>query len=203
MKLTSMTARKLRVLLLLVMLVVGVAAIGGFYFMQKQLRNYASDISQLKADADSGGQNLATLRRLSTELDEREGTIRKTKDIVAESKEYVYQDKIIEDLTEIGKSTGVTITGFTFSAAAAAATTTAPTGTSAPQTQAPASTGSTLKSQTVTVSIANPVNYNTLMNFIKKIELNSFKMQIASVSITKGEGSQVTSESFIIEVYVR
>ncbi|HRJ06097.1 MAG TPA: hypothetical protein PK096_00815 [Candidatus Saccharibacteria bacterium] len=195
MKSAGLNARKLRLLLLLSMIFIMVVAVVGFYFMQRQLHSYADSISHLNADAASGDQNLTTLRALQTQLDEKAGIISKTKAIVAESKQYVYQDQIIEDLTRIGQESGVTVTGFTFTSPAAADGTT-------PTATAPTAV-STLKSQKVTVSIASPLNYDNLMKFIKKIELNSMKMQISSVSITREKGSNVSSDSFTIEVYVR
>ena len=207
MKSSGLTARKLRLLLILTMVLVSVLAAVGFYFMQMQLRAYANEISQLNADALDGGENLNTLRQLSVQLDEKASTIAKTKRIVAESKQYVYQDEIIKDLATIGRESGVSVTGFSFTGAGVVAgTSTTPTGTTAPEsspTPAASSNPSTLKSQSVTVTIASPVAYTNLMRFIKRIELNPLKMQIARVSISKESGSKVTSDSFVIEVYVR
>ena len=205
MKTNGLSARKLRIILLLVLALIALSAIGGFYFMQGQLRAYAADISRLNAVADSGGKNLVTLRQLSTDLKKLEGTIQKTKDIVAESKEYVYQDQIIEDLTKISQTTGVTVTGFTFSSPSAAGTTgeAAAPATEAPQATTPVAATSSLKSQTVTVAFESPLEYDRFMSFIKAIELNPLKMQIASVTMTKAEGNNVTSDSFTLEVYVR
>lgn len=205
MKSGSLNARSLRLILILVMILIVIATIAGFYFSQQQILKYANDVSQSNSDAAAGGQNLATLRNLDTQLDQKAGTIEKAKKIVAESKDYVYQDQIIKDIADIGNETGVDITGFSFTPQTAGASA-APTGTSAPSVNEPAAStvaGSTLKSQTVTVTIDSPLSYNNLMKFIKRIEQNSFKMQIANVSITGAEDSEVSSEAFSIEVYVR
>jgi hypothetical protein len=200
-----MTATKLRFVLSITMLLILVVIVGGFYFAQVQLRNYGRSISQLNADAASGDKNLQILRSLEDKLKAEAPTIKKAQSIVAESKQYKYQDEIVQDLSRNATVSGVTISGFAFTSANA----TAP-GTTSAQTTAPAANSSGLRSQTVTVSIVSPVSYDNIMLFIKSIELNPLKMQIASVSLSryidtdnKFNGNAVTPESFTIEVYVR
>lgn len=201
MKKQSLNARRLRIILFIVMVLVVLGAGGGFYYAQQQLSGYAQAISRLNADAQAGDKSIQTLRSLENWMKEEFETIEKTRDIVAESREYRYQDQIVKDISRIGESSGVTITGFDFLAAAPTATAQTPTTTTPAAPLTPTTSG--LKSQTVGVTIKSPVDYSSLMDLIRKIERNPLKMQLASVALTKDKGGAVTSQTFSIEVYVR
>lgn len=195
----ALTATKLRLILFISMVLIIVAATVGFYFAQQKLAEYATAISSLNASAQAGNENLQTLRSLENKLNEEREAMTKARSIVAQSQQYLYQDQIVKDLSKIAGDNGVVITQFDF-----ASNGTDTSGGSAPAATAPSQApASGLKSETVTVTIKSPLQYSALMNFIKAIELNPLKMQIASISLTKDEGSAVTSQTFAIEVYVK
>ena len=108
----GMTARKLRIALSGLMLLIVVAATAGFFFAQKSLNEYAVEISRLNADAASGDQNLQTLNGLQAKLDERKTAIDNANALVAD--EATYADKAINDITRIANEAGVRITSFEF-----------------------------------------------------------------------------------------
>lgn len=200
----ALTATKLRLFLFIGMILIAVGASVGFYFAQQKLAEYAAAISDLNASAQAGNDNLQTLRSLKDRLDGEREVMTKARSIVAQSQQYLYQDQIVKDLSKIAGDNGVVITQFDF--ASSGAGTPGATGTTTPGTTtpaAPSSPSSGLKSETVNVTIKSPLQYSALMNFIKAIELNPLKMQIASIALTKGEGSTVTSQAFAIEVYVK
>jgi hypothetical protein len=208
----SLTASKLRTILMISIVAVIVAVSAGFYFFQKQLKAYATEISVLNADAKAGSDDLQALQSLQNTLEEEQGAIEKARSIVAESQKYQFQDQIVNDISNIASDNGVVVTQFNFAGGqesadgtTAPATSGAAAATPAADTQTPDAkpTPSSLKTESVSVSIESPLPYNRLMNFIRAIEQNSLKMQIASVSLTKEEGSNVTTQSFNLEVYVR
>ena len=196
----QMTAARLRTILLISMLLIVVGASAAFLFVRNNLNEYATTISRLNADANSGDQNIQTLRHLQTRLKDEQATIQSAHAIVADKS--TYADQVINDIGRISAEAGVAIDSFEFvddQAAAAAAT--APGTAPATTTQPTLAGGVTKKS--VTVSVENPIDYSKLLTFIKKIETNTLKMQIASVMLTKDKGNQVTTQTFSIEVYVR
>ena len=205
---SAMTATKLRLLLIIGMAMLAVVSSAAFYFIQQRLAEYASEISVLNATAKSGNSDLQTLRSLETRLDEERNAITKARSIVADSQQYRYQDQIVTDIARIAGDSGVVVTQFDFSGASTGGTTTPTTPTPQPSTTTPGSSAtgtSSLKSETVNVTIKSPVSYNALMNFIKAIETNPTKMQIATISMTADAAnpSQVSPQSFTIKVYVR
>ena len=171
-----------------------------FSLANNQMRQVATDVSHVVVDANASQDNLTTLEKIKKALASEQDIVARTSQIVAESKSYEYQDQIITDLNGYAQKAGISITNLDFSGAAGA--TKAPASPAAPT--APAATTSGLHSTSVTVTIQNPVDYNNLLRFIKSIEQNLTKMQISKVSLSRAEsGSNVTSDAFAIEVYIK
>src|SRR5690348_10879271 len=111
---SGMTARRLRIVLILIMFVIGGAAGVGFFIAQRQLSSYATAITRLNANAQSGDQSIQTLQQLKAKLQEEAPTIERTRSFVADSS--TYNDRVISDLNRIANTAGVAITGFSFDA---------------------------------------------------------------------------------------
>ncbi len=207
----KLTAPTLRIILLITLgLTLAVGAFG-FYMLRQVMSDYAKETSSLNSQASASDQNIQSLQKLQAYLDSHKSEISKVNQVVADSKEYQYQNDIINDLTAFANQSGVSITSFTFTSTAA--------GSSGTSTPAPAAAGaatkpttdaapaaSALKSTTVSVAITNPVDYNNLLAFINHIEQNLTKMQVSSVNLTHDPGkgkNEVSSDVFNIEVYVR
>lgn len=195
-----MTAQKLRLLLLVsIALLIALSAIG-FWFVHKQLVGFAEQVRTTTAVANASTQDLANLQSLKTQLAEDADTVERTKNIVADSQYYAYQDQIIKDINTYANRAGVTITGYTFNTATAGAASQATTTPAA----ASAQTVAGLKSVSVSVAIKSPVKYSSIMNFIHAIEQNLTKMQLAGISLTKDpQTDNVTANSLNLEVYTR
>lgn len=208
----KLTAPILRIILLVVLALTLVIGGFGFYLIRQVMSDYAKETSSLNSQASASDQNIRSLQNLQSYLDSHKEDISKVNQVVADSKQYQYQNDIINDLTAFASQSGVSITSFTFTSNASAAATTSPApaatgGATKPATDAaPAPAASSLKSTTVSVAITNPVDYNNLLTFINHIEQNLTKMQVSSVNLTHDAGkgkNEVSSDVFNIEVYVR
>jgi uncharacterized protein (UPF0333 family) len=204
----GISATKLRLLLSISIALLIAAMIGSFLFIHSKLNTYASEISALNADAQSGDANIQTLKTVQERLDAEKRTIVDARSIVAESANF--SDVAISNISRIAKDTGVNITSFEFADSSSNASTT-PTSATTPAAAtpgtadagAPATAASGITKRVVTVTIESPLPYNKLMDFIRRIETNDLKMQLSSVSMAKGEGNNVSTQTFSIEVYVR
>lgn len=174
----------------------------GFYFIQAQLNSFAVQVSHAAEDAATSNNDITALKTLQTRLAENEDTIERTRSIVADSKSYKYQDQIIRDLNTYAKRSNLEVTRFTFNDAGA--TTTKSGGSTATTKATPNPTISGLKSTSVSITLKQPTQYKNLMNFVHSIEQNLTKMQIAGLTLNKGESnSEVTIASLTIEVYIQ
>lgn len=198
---SGMTAQKLRLLLLVGIALLIVLSGAGFWFAHKQLISFAEQVRETTAVANASTQDLANLQALKTKLAEDADTVERTKNIVADSQSYAYQDQIIKDINTYASRAGVAITGYTFNSAATAAGTPAPSA-AATTANNPAVAG--LKSVSVSIAIKSPVKYGNMMNFVHAIEQNLTKMQLTGISITKdAQSDNVTANSLNVEVYTR
>ncbi len=200
----GLTAQRLRVVLIIGMVIITVAATAGFMYAKAGLDAYALAISSLNADAQSGNTNILTLKNLQTRLDNEQDLVNETRGIVGSSAGYT--DTVINNISSIARNSGVSVTSINFvDDAETGAATTAPT-TATPAapgtTPAPVATSGVTK-KIVSVTLANPLSYDALMSFLKNLESNELKMQPTNVSMTKDKGSLVTTQPFTLEVYVR
>ena len=211
---SAMTANKLRYILISALILLFFASAAGFYFVQNLLRAYAKETSSLNSEAAICDQNLAALKNIESYLAAHQQDQDLAQKVVADSKEYRYQNEIVSDISDFADKSGIHITSYDFSSSkdgAAGSTSSTPSTSTTTTPSATPSGGaaagtSSLKSTTVNVSIQSPVNYTKLLNFISLIEQNTTKMQISGISLTRsdeGGKSKVSSESFDIEVYVR
>lgn len=222
MKGASLNARTLRIVLLALLVLFIAGGAGGFYYIQGLLRNDAQEISQLNTEADASEQRIAALEEVKKYLEDHKIEQDKAIKVVSESKQYRYQDEIIDAISTIARKSDIEVLNYTFNETedAPAASTPQPStppaeGASGGESTTPTPgattpTAGALKSKTVTVTVESPVKYRDFMSFIRRIEQNSTKMQIANVSIGRATGEDgseqsdsVTTNAFEIEVYVK
>lgn len=201
MSLKNLAPSKLRLILTATLFLTLITAGVIFYFASANLRSVATAVSHKVADANASRNNLENLKKIERFLAEQQDTIARVDSIVADSQSYQYQDQIILDLNSYAAKAGIAITNFDF-AAAATATPAAPVAGAPAATPAPATGG--VKSTTVSISVANPVDYIRLLKFIKSIEQNLTKMQISKIGLSKGtNANEVSTDALTIEIYVR
>lgn len=172
----------------------------------QQLNTYADQVNQQVVAAANSEDSLANIRSEVQQLEDAQDVANRAKQIVAESKQYKYQDTIIRDIERFARRAGVNVQSYDFTSSAAAETATSDSNAAAaPQPGGAAPPPATdLHSTVVTIAVESPVNYRSFLNFLNYIEQNLTKMQVASVRLSAGENaSQVSTESMQIEVYVR
>lgn len=201
----GMTAKRLRLTLIIAMFLIIAALAGGFVFAQKNLKGYASQISQLNADANSGDQSISTLKQIETRLDQEQGTMEAARSVIADNA--TFAEQVVSDVTRIAAQSGVTITSLEYVDSSATGTAGTPA-TTAPVAAVPTQPGVSaapagVTNKSISVTIESPLEYAKLMNFIRNIESNRLKLQIATVTMTKEQGGKVGTQTFSIGAYVR
>lgn len=196
---SSFSAAKLRIVLIAtIVLLVAVSAVG-FWLFRTQMVNYAVEVNKATAEANASANDVRTLQTLKTKLEEDTVAITRTKNIVASSQFYQYQDQAISDLTRYAKAAGVTVSAYGFDGDKAAAAT--PDPAAAPVAPGPAG----VKTTSVTVTLKSPLNYQALLRFIHAIERNLTKMQLTGISITLSpeNPNMVSVNPLTVEIYTR
>lgn len=196
----NLTAQKLRLILIGGIILLIVIAVVIFTFSQSVIAGYATDVKKATMLAESSSTNLTALNQLKTTLAENSDAVLRTKNLVAESQSYAYQDQIIKDINTFAAKSGVEVSGYQFG-------TEGLTGTSATPAAGAAATPvvSGLKTVSVSVSLKSPIEYRDIMNFVHMIEQSLTKMQLAGISMESDTSAagKVTVSSLTLEVYVR
>ena len=191
-----MNATKLRNILLatisIVIILMGVTIYYAYTFLQAE----AVKSVHAKIDAELGGRDLERLKNIQKVLGDNKESVQKAAQIVAETKQYQYQDQIINDINSYAAKTGIRVTSFDFG------TETAPAATGG-ATKSPSAKG--VKSIPVTLTLQSPILFDDYLSFIKAIEQNLTKMQISGVNLSPDtrEINKVINPSIGLTVYVQ
>ena len=172
--------------------------IGVFVFGQQQLSAVAEETRKSTTDAESSSNELQTLTTLKNRLKEQDKDVERAAKIVSIAKNYSYQDQVVQDLVNYANASGVVIKSIDFSAhnsSAARKSTNA-----APITKAPTGT----KSISATVTLNTPVAYDSLRDFIYRIEKNLFQMQISNLTLSSNKDTGgIVVDTLTVTAYVR
>ena len=202
-KMTPAVTMRIVFALSLVLILVGMGVV--IYFGYTMLQGTAEEVSKVQTEAKAVDAKVQNLARLEKEMEKYKDSVAKAQQLVAETRQYQYQNQIINDLTTYASQSGVGIAGFTFaSGSAGSKSSSGSSSTSGASGSTGASTGAGPKSIKVSVRLNEKTDYMALLRFMHLIEQNLTRMQIASVSMSKTEGTgQVNTQTLEVEVYVR
>ena len=202
-KMTPAVTMRIVFALSLVLILVGMG--GGVYFGYTMLQGTAEEVSKIQTEAKAVDAKVQNLARLEKEMEKYKDSVAKAQQLVAETQQYQYQNQIINDLTAYANKSGVGIAGFTFtSGSAGAKSNSGSSGTSGTNNSSGSNSAVGPKSMKVSVRLNEKTDYMALLRFMHLIEQNLTRMQIASVSMSKTEGTgQVNTQTLEVEVYVR
>lgn len=183
--------------ILIVCVVLALAGIGVFmYYAGSYLRTEAAKTSRTKIDIEMIDQNVEQLKLIKQSLDANRASIDKARQIVSDSKQYQYQDQIINDINTYAAASGVQVVGYDFGS------TTTPTDPTK-LLNAPQING--VKALTATLSLGSPMEFDSYLRFVRAIEQNLTKMQVSGINISPDpkNSSQIINPSVVIIIYVR
>ena len=202
-KMTPAVTMRIVFALSLVLILVGMGVV--VYFGYTMLQGTAEEVSKVQTEAKAVDAKVQNLARLEKEMEKYKDSVAKAQQLVAETRQYQYQNQIINDLTTYASQSGVGIAGFTFaSGSAGSKSSSGSSSASGAGSSTGASTGAGPKSMKVSVRLNEKTDYMALLRFMHLIEQNLTRMQIASVSMSKAEGAgQVNTQTLDVEVYVR
>lgn len=189
MKKLQIKATSLKTTMLVVIFALAVVLVGGFYYAQVWLSDFAnsSNVDSTKLTTSTLTPN--ELTQLTNELFIQKVASNKALNILASSQDY--KSKIQQDLNKYASDVGVKITQYD----PAPSLTSKPDATMIPGVQ----------SNFVKITLENPVDYTSLIKFIKAIESNLPKMKLTGINITRSDNSDtsVNVDPITIEVYTR
>lgn len=211
-------ASALRILLSILLIIMIAVCIAGFYLGQSELSKYAKEVSKKKIDAEASQTRIQGMKNVEKQLAKNQAAMDRASQIAAESQSYKYQDQVITDIKEFATRSGVEIANIDFTppasngaTAPSAATSSPVTGTSKSASGSATSTAPLtspgLKSTSVTITLQNPLNFNSYLKFLHYIEQSLTKMQISKLELTKVQDKDkietINASALSIEVYLK
>lgn len=187
MKKNKFKASSLRAIMIFFVVVMSVFVIGGFYYTQGWLGNFANEVKATNLSL-SNNTDPAVQAQLNSTLSSQKVAVDKASSIVLPNLNY--QNAVKQDINHYSSVTGVKITDIS-------------------ETQPP----SDLKTLTIDgtqsryfkITIENPVLYINLIKFTKALETNIPVIRLTGISIshTVSLKDSVTVSPIIIEVYTK
>ena len=178
--------------------------IGVFVFGQQQLSAVAEETRKSTTDAESSSNELQALTTLKNRLKEQNKDVERAAKIVSITKNYSYQDQVVQDFVNYANASGVVIKSIDFSANNASTSGTASSSSSSTSAATAAKAPNGTKSISATITLNTPVAYDNLRDFIYRIEKNLFQMQISNLTLSSNKDTGgVVVDALTVTAYVR
>ncbi len=197
----NITATRLRYILLGALSLTIILGSALFYLGYSQLSGTATETGEQVASARESETTIQRLESLKTELEEKKELVFTASQVTADSQNYAYQDRLVNDLTVYANRANLAITNISFTNPASSASTPASSSLEGANT-APTSSAS-LQTATVDITLESPLNYRDLLNFLHYIEQNLTKLKVSRVTMTKNQSENVTIDVLNLEVYLQ
>lgn len=172
------------------MAIVIIGAFVGAYYLNGFLIQKKDEVSKVENDVVANESSIGLAQALEQYIKNNRKDIDLVKKVVSDTKEYQYQDDIINDIVTYAAQTGLKLLSVTFPASISSS--------SSKDKSAP------VKTMQAVIEIDKEFSYDKYINFIYKIEQNISKMKILQISIDLGkEAGSITGSSIKLEVYVK
>lgn len=172
------------------MAIVIIGAFVGAYYLNGFLIQKKDEVSKVENDVVANESSIGLAQALEQYIKNNRKDIDLVKKVVSDTKEYQYQDDIINDIVTYAAQTGLKLLSVTFP--------TSISNSSSKDKSAP------VKTMQAVIEIDKEFSYDKYINFIYKIEQNISKMKILQISIDLGkEAGSITGSSIKLEVYVK
>lgn len=183
-----MTATKLRLILLglIVLLVAGFGT--GAWWVQTQLAERVRQTDHTKIDAEVSTTELQQVKNLEKQLADQEDVVNRAKQIAASTAQYRYQDQVVSDISDYAARYGIKVSSFDFSGA---------------QSAKPTTVGGAKKTA-FRLTLKGPLPYITFLRFLQDIEKNLTKIQVTSLTLSPDKDpNNIADPNLGLEVYLK
>lgn len=198
------------VLIFVLVAIIGVGA-AGVYFGLQVIRGYATEVTNVSADALASNTLVSDLQALEGTVSQSSNLIDKANRMFSTTQDY--QGQALQDVRAYADLAGISISNTSFEAPEVEtppATETPSTGATDPTTGATTTPAAPVQptplQNVIVVTLNSPVSYAQLLKFIDAIEGNLPKMQIKELNIqrpTNASGDLVEVEPIVIQVLTR
>ncbi|HPF30988.1 MAG TPA: hypothetical protein PLO25_01590 [Candidatus Saccharibacteria bacterium] len=187
MKNTGFKASSFRIILVFILALNVFIIVGGFYLSYQKLNDYASKVYSIAPTAFSDNEQDTITKKLKEEADNNRSISDKANNVILV--EQNYQGQVIIDLNKYASLSGIPLPTYNFNA-------TESTTSSIPSIQ-----GINIKSFIITIN--EPIEYSSLIKFLKYIETNRPVIQITGINISRDSNNKVLVNPINARVYTK
>lgn len=200
-KKNSLTPSNLYIGLIIALSLIALLHIGAIVLGYQLLKETSVSVTSAVNKSDQLSKEISRLQLTEATLKKKEETVKLSKQLASEVKDYTYQKQIIHDAIAYGSRVGVSIKGFTFADAAAGTS----TGGTAAAKKAPGTTVGTVTAHPVIISLDPEINYLSFLQLLKYLEGNLTQTHLASValSISQEDPKSIETQALNLEVYTK
>ncbi len=156
---------------------VGLVGVGatGFYYGSGYLKSLSKEADHAKIDAEVSADEISRLKKLQSFMSNNKFIIDRVNSVTTDTTDFQYQNKIVNDLKVLSTKAGINIIGYNFEQTETTATTSASTPKDAKS--------SGLKTVRLSITLATPLQYDSLVRFMKASEQNLTRLQITDITL--------------------
>lgn len=186
MKKSKMKATSLRTTMVMIIIITIILAGVGFYYAQSYLSSFATSITPTISKSTAGNNNPQATKKIQEEIAKAQTAVDKSNGLTSTLADY--QNKVVKDLNTYASNNNITISDYKFATPAKVS-----------------GLADNIQSNTITITLGNPIAFTNLMKFFKSIETNLPKMQITGINLTRdpSQKDMVAVDPLIIETYIR
>lgn len=182
----TLTATKLKTLLIVGMFLLFVIVGVGFSIGLTNIKEFAVDVSHTTTDASASNNQVTRLQELKTQLEKTQALVAKADNIAVP--EANFQSQVITDLQRYATAADISIVDTSF-----------PDAPSTPSSDS-------FSRKPVAISLRQPVSYAKLIRFLQLIEGSLPKMEVGTMKITRPNspsGDNVIADNITLNVLVK
>lgn len=198
MKTSALKPSNFRIILIVLISLIALLHIAAIILGYNFLKNTSGEVVKAVNKSEKLSKEISQLQLAESVLKKKQNTIKLSKELTSEVKEYAYQKQIIYDTIAYASRVGVGVKGFTFTGEGVAS------GSSTSQTKKGKAIGSVV-AHPVTVSLSEQLDYVSFLRFLKYLEGNLAQTHAQEVtfSISNKNPNAIEVQSINLEVYTR
>lgn len=206
----TLNAQALRIVLIIALLLLIAGGTAGFLLIRVELVKKASETAEISARATNSQSRVQELKNAQTALLANEAVEKKVQNMIATNVYYTYQDQIVTTLKTLGDTANVKVTNVDFTTSTQLSASTPAPAAAAPGA-APAAPINNIpgdvKLTQANITVSTPLQYDSLLKFLRYIEQNTMSMKVSKISLSKASDDKgkmlVNCDVLTIGVYMR
>ena len=188
MKKPNITAATLKIIMRFIIIIIICISAASFYLVQQSLNSFASKVKTVVSKSVNTTSSSSSTNTIKNQISQYKASSDIASGLTFSTGDF--KDKITQYLNRFASLNNISVTNLNFQN-----TTVSPIIIS--------NSANSLTTNSLTLTLANPVDFTNLMQFMKSIESSTPKMQITKLNIIRNSNGTINVDPITIEFYTR